>query len=204
MSLLVGSVVVAGQVSDSRGTTDCHPTTTTTIRRANLDSDSQREAVAATNVTCAHDYSLSIVDECEHRQQSHWLRGMGATRTVEIVEANSRNDGRELFYVLRRGKSRAPDLGTAAVVHLSAVHSRRCRMPRFLLIYQANDPAIPPPRGWDLSGFDAFVGELTRRYPGREIRLVETFIRGQAERRRTMLLRYSSKADRYVIYSPKL
>lgn len=202
--LIVGSWCLAGQISDSPATTRCHPPIPTTLRSGNLDTDTHREVVTATNVTCAHEYSFSIVDECVHQNQTHWLRGMGQIDSHQIVEANGRSDGRELFYVLRRDQGRAPDLGTAALVHLSRLHSLRCPKPRFLFLYQGEDPLIPPPRGLDLSAFEVSLVELTRRYRGREVRLVETFVRGQTERRRTTLLRYSAKADRYLIYSPKL
>jgi hypothetical protein len=203
MSVLA-SLIVGGRVADSAGMPQCHPTVTRTIRTANLDTDRAREEIAATNVSCAHDYSLSVIDQCLDRRQSHWLRGMGRIERNEIVEANARSDGRELFYVLRRGPGRAPDLGTAALVHLSRLHSNRCPMPRFLFTYRGDDPLIPPPRGSDLAAFDVSIVELSRRYRGKEIRLVETFAVGAAETQRTTLLRYSAMADRYLIYSPKL
>lgn len=197
-------LIAAVDVTSSPATTACHPTTTTTIRRGNLDTDRAREAITATNVSCAHDYSLQIIDECAYQRQSHWLRGSGRIAHDEIVEANDRDDGRELFYILRRADAHAPDIGTAGLVHLRRIRSTRCPTPRFLFLYRGDDPLLPPPRGFDLTSFDVNLVQLTTRYRGREIRLLETFTRAQTETRRTTLLRYSAIADRYVIYSPKL
>jgi hypothetical protein len=71
-------------------------------------------------------------------------------------------------------------------------------------LYRGDDPLLPPPPGFDLTAFDISVVPLTTRYRGKELRLRETFAREQEETRRTTLLRYSARADRYVIYSPKL
>jgi hypothetical protein len=201
---LLLAVGVAGHAANSSATTDCHPTMTSTIREGNLDSDRAREAITATNVTCAHDYSLAIVDECLHVRKSHSLRGMGRIAHHELIEANHRNDGRELFYVLRRADAHAPDIGTAGVVHLRRLRSTGCPTPRFLFVYRGDDPLVPPPQGFDLAAFDVSVVQLTTRFRGREIRLLETFTRGQTQKLRTTLLRYSAAADRYVIYRPRL
>jgi hypothetical protein len=64
--------------------------------------------------------------------------------------------------------------------------------------------AHPPPPGYELTRFDVDLVELSSRYRGTEIRVAEFFTRQRAERRRVTLLRYSVRADRYVVYSPKL
>jgi hypothetical protein len=69
-------------------------------------------------------------------------------------------------------------------------------------VYRAEEPLIPPPPGWELAGFDVDLVELSSRYRGTEIRLVETFTREGRDRRRVTLLRYAPRADRYVIYRP--
>lgn len=201
---LVLAAALSIDATNSPARTNCHPTSTTTVRRGNLDTDRAREAVTATNVNCDHDYSLSIVDECPHVSKSHSLRGIGRIAQHEIIEANHRNDGRELFYVLSRDDAYAPDIGTAGVVHLRRLRSTGCPTPRFLFVYRGDDPLIPPPQGFDLTAFDVSVVQLTTRFRGSEIRLLEIFSRGQTQIRRATLLRYSAAADRYVIYSPKV
>jgi hypothetical protein len=204
LALALFWIGAATHAADSDGTARCHPTITRTIRTGNLDTDRAREEIAATNVSCAHDYSLSVIDQCAYHRQSHWLRGSGAIAHDEVLEANERNDGRELFYVLRRGDAHAPDIGTAGLLHLRRIRSTRCPTPRFLFLYRGDEPLLPPPAGFDLTAFEIRVMQLSTRYLGKELRLRETFRRGQEETRRTTLLRYSARADRYVIYRPKL
>jgi hypothetical protein len=201
---IVLAAALAGHTANSTATTECHPTSTMTIHRGNLDGDSAPETVTSTNVTCDHDYSLSIVDECQHVRKSHSLRGIGRRGRSEILEANHRNDGRELLYVLSREDAHAPDIGTAGLVHLRRLRSGGCPTPRFLFVYRGDDPLMPPPPGFDLTAFDVSVVQLTTRFRGSEIRLRETFARGQTEMRRMTLLRYSAPADRYVVYRPSL
>jgi hypothetical protein len=77
-------------------------------------------------------------------------------------------------------------------------------VPRQLFLYRASEPLIPPPSGFELGAFDVDLVELSSRYRGREVRLTESFERSGVGRRRVTLLRYSARADRYVVYSPKL
>jgi hypothetical protein len=194
---------VAGPV-ESPARTACHPTVTSPVLRANLDGDRAREEVTITNVNCAHEYAYGVNDVCPHYRTHHWLPGTGFHDTRAVVDANGIGDGRELFYVLRRGPHRAPDLGTAALVRLVRVSPDRCPVPRSLFLYRTSEPLLPPPRGVGLSRFDVQLVELSSRYAGPEIRVRETFMRRGIEQQRTMLLRYSRLADHYVIYSPKL
>ena len=195
---------LAGGVGESPATSSCHPSIATTVARANLDRGRGREEVTATNVSCAHEYAYAIKDVCGYHATSHWLTGTGFLDERRVLDANSTRDGAELFYILRRGNHRAPDLGTAALVHLVRLAPDTCPVPRFVFLYRAAEPLLPPPPSSRLAGFDVTVVELRSRYRGREIRLTETFTRPRGEQKRTILLRYSPPADRYVVYSPKL
>jgi hypothetical protein len=204
LALVLAAGIAAARAVDSPARASCHPTITTPLFRANLDRDRAREEVTATNVSCAHEYAYGVADQCAYHRQHHWLSGSGIQTERRIVQANGIADGREFFYVLRRSPARAPDLGTAAVVHLVRLSARRCPAPRHVFLYRAAEPLMPPPSGFELKDFDVALVELSFRYRGLEVRLTETFDREGAERRRVTLLRYSIRADRYVVYSPKL
>ena len=204
LALVLAAGVAATRVVDSPARADCHPTMTTPVLRANLDHDRGREEVTITNVSCAHEYAYGIADQCAYHRQHHVLAGTGVQKKRSVVEANGVADGREFFYVLNRDPARAPDLGTAAIVHLVRLSSRRCPAPRHVFLYRATEPLMPPPPGFELSSFEVDLVELSSRYRGLEVRLTETFDRQDVDRRRVMLLRYSARADRYVVYSPKL
>jgi hypothetical protein len=197
-------VVVLGWIGDSSAINTCHPTMTTTALRANLDRDRTHEEITTTNVSCDHEYAYGVRDFCEHRWASHWLNGTGLLDSRRVLQANGVRDGMEFFYVLRRSDHRAPDLGTAALVHLVKLAPRKCASLRYLFRYQAAEPLLPPPGGSTLVRFDVALTELSSRYRGTEIRLIETFEHPSGDKRRTTLLRYSRLADRYVVYSPKL
>jgi hypothetical protein len=177
---------------------------TAPVLSANLDRDRSLEEVTATNVNCAHEIAYGINDVCPYDKKHHWLIGTGFQKKRQVLEANGVADGREFFYVLERAEHRAPDIGTAGLVHLVRLTSDRCPLPRFIFLYRADEPLLPPPPSYELARFEVAVVELSTRYRGREIRLTETFTRSGTEKRRVQLLRYSSRADRYVMYSPKL
>jgi hypothetical protein len=207
IALWVAVAAFAVPGDDSRAAGACHPTITQPVLRANLDRDRAAEEITLTNMNCAHEYAYGINDACgsASHMTHHWLKGIGVQEARAVVEANRVADGREFFYVLHRADHRAPDLGSAGLVHLVRVTPDRCPLPRFLFLYRADEPLLPPPRGASLARFEVTLVELSSRYPGTEIRLVETFSRdGAGSRRRVTLLRYSRRADRYVIYSPKL
>ena len=203
-TLACGMAALAGGSAEAPATSACHPTITVPVVRANLDRDRAIEEVTLTNMNCAHEYTYGINDLCGARKTHHWLSGLGLQDSRSVVEANSVADGREFFYVVRRAAHRAPDLGVAGLVHLVRVTPDRCALPRFLFLYRADEPLLPAPAGARMDRFDVGLVELSSWYRGTEIRLTETFTRGPVKQRRTMLLRYSRRADRYVIYSPKL
>ena len=204
LALVLAAGVAATRVVDAPASADCHPTMTTPVLRANLDRDRGREEVTITNVSCAHEYAYGVADQCAHHRQHHWLAGTGIQKERRVVEANGVADGREFFYVLNRDPARAPDLGAAAVVHLVRLSTRRCPVPRHVFLYRATEPLLPPPPGFELSSFDVDLVELSTRFRGLEVRLTETFDRQGVARQRVILMRYSVRADRYVVYSPKL
>ena len=196
--------LLAVDIADSPATSACHPTFTDPILRANLDEDRALEAVTRTNVSCAHEIAFGIDDQCRGQRNSFRMPGKGFRNERRVLDANRTPDGREFFYILREPEHRAPELGTAALVHLVRLAPDACPVPRLLFVYRADKPLLPPPRGHTLAGFDVEIAELSSRYRGAEIRLVEMFGGTATERRRVTLLRYSPRGDRYVIYRPKL
>jgi hypothetical protein len=202
-AFLATAALLAGSVGDSAATTACHPNTTTPILRGNLDRDASREVITATNVTCSHEYAYSIDDRCLNVTNHHWLSGQGIQRERKLANVNGNaRDGREFFYVFRR--ERPDDIGSAHLVHLVLMAPNRCPRPRYLFRYESSEPLLPPPRAAELTEFNVAPVQLSSRYKGLEIRLAETFKRGNERFTRTMLLRYSPRADRYVVYRPQL
>lgn len=199
---VLGLALLAGQVAESPARLTCHPTFTTPILRANLDRDSALEAVTVTNVTCAHEIAFGVEDRCGGQRRRYRLPGTGFRNERRIAEANRVPDGREFFYILRQPETRAPELGTAGLVHLVRPAPDACPRPRSVFLYRAADPPLPLPRGATLKGFDVELAELHSRSPGLEIRLVELLSGMSSEQRRITLFRYARQADRYVIYSP--
>ncbi len=203
-ALGVALALLAGEIGNAPAAPSCHPSFTDPLLRANLDRDPALEVVTGTNVSCAHEIAFGVTDECRGRRKEHRLPGRGLRNERKVVEANRLADGREFLYILRQPDSAAPELGTAALVHLARIAPGSCPVPRLLFWYQADRPPIPPPRGITLSAFDVEVMELNARYKGMEIRLVELFSGRSTVRRRITLLRYSRGTDRYVIYSSTL
>jgi hypothetical protein len=192
--------VLAGRAADSSARLGCHPTFTDPLLRANLDRDRAFEVVTVTNVSCAHEIAFGVEDHCRGQRKAYRLPGKGFRNERRVIEANRVSDGREFFYILREPENRAPDLGTAALLHLAQPATGACPVPRFLFRYRADAPPLPPPRGHTLTGFDVELVELSTRYRGLEIRLVEMFGGMGTEKRRVTFLRYSPRTDRYVIY----
>lgn len=202
-AFLASAALLAGPTSDSTATSACHPNVTTPILRGNFDRDRAPEVVSATNVTCSHEYAYSIEDRCPHFTQQHWLSGRGFQDERRVTNANAlTRDGREFFYIFRR--DHPPERGSAHLVRLVAVPPARCPRPRYLFRYESSEPLLPPPGAAELVTFNVDLVQLTARYQGSEIRLAETFKRGTERFTRTILLRYSRRADRYLVYSPKL
>jgi hypothetical protein len=110
--------------------------------RANLDRDRALEAVTITNVSCAHERAFGIQDACRGERQ-YQLPGSGFRHELRVAEANGRADGREFFYILRQPDTRAPELGTSALVHLVQRSPGTCGVPRLLFVYRSNEPPLP-------------------------------------------------------------
>jgi hypothetical protein len=191
--------VAATAVREAPAMRACHPSITETILRANLDRDRALEAVTTTNVSCAHERAFGIHDAC-HGERQYRLPGSGFRHELRVAEANGRADGREFFYILRQPETRAPELGTSALVHLVQRSPGTCGVPRLLFVYRSDDPPLPPPVGYTPTDFDVELLELSKRYRGLEVRLVELFGGRGPEMRRVTLLRYSRQGDRYVTY----
>jgi hypothetical protein len=117
-ALVAATAAAVAQSIDAPARSTCHPTTTTPLLRANLDRDREVEEVTATNLSCAHEMAFGVQDECDGRPNHHRLRGSGFRNERRVFNANARADGDEFLYILRQPETRAPDLGTSALIHL--------------------------------------------------------------------------------------
>jgi len=187
--LVVGLAVafLAGESADAPAKATCHPTITQQILRANLDRDRELEIVNATNVSCAHDYALSIDDRCVAQNRRYPLPGLGRQRQVVNVEANAQPDGRELFYALR-DSSKGIEGGAVAVLHLASRRQGTCPTAKYLYLFR------PGPK---VRLFQAQLGEFSKRYPGREVWLREVL----PGRVRVRFFRYDRRLARYIVYA---
>ena len=174
-----------------------------------LDGDAGHEKVEATRVEVegAEDpfdqTAVSVSDTCGGQVVSQRIAGpQDNLVTLRLRELDTRR-GREVFLDMRSGASGR--LGEAR-----GVAWRRggpsCRRPRFLLTYLSDRPT-PSPRGAtrEVTFFELRARRLTNRFRGTELVLVEQFLkRGEphccGSIRKTTLLRYDRRKDRYVRY----
>lgn len=186
LALVFAVALLTGEIADSPAKTTCHPTFTDPILRANLDRDGELEVVNATNVSCAHDYALSIDDRCRAQTRHYPLPGLGQRRQVVNAEANAQRDGQELFYVFSTS-SKGIERGVAAVVHLAPRRQGACPTPKYLFLFRP---------GQEVRSFEAKLGEFNRRYAGREVWLREVL----PSEVRVRFFRYDHRVARYIAY----
>jgi hypothetical protein len=187
LALVFAVALCTGEIADSPARTTCHPTFTDPILRANLDRDGELEVVNATNVSCAHDYALSIDDRCREQTRHYPLPGRGRQRQVANVEANAKPDGRELFYAIR-DSTKGIEGGGVAVLHLAPRRQGACPTPKYLFLFRP---------GQQVRSFEAQLGEFNRRYAGREVWLREVL----PSRVRVRFFRYDRRVARYIAYA---
>lgn len=174
-----------------------------------LDGDGDPEKVEAVRI------DLQAVEDAFDRtavRVSDTCRGQTVRRHVAGPQDNlaklrlkplDPRPGREIFVDLRSGASGR--LGEARVVAWRR-GGPRCRRPRSLFAYRSERPS-PSPAGAtrEVSSFLLRARELTPRFRGTELQLVEQFLRRREPSccgsiRKTTLLRYGRAKDRYVPY----
>jgi hypothetical protein len=142
---------------------------------------------------------IRVSDTCGDPSVSRTVAGPQDNLVKLRLKPLDTRRGREIFVDMRSGASGR--LGEVRVV----AWRPPCR-PRSLFTYLSDHPTASP-RGAtrEVSFFSVRAKELTRRYGGTELALVEQFLRrGEPSccgsiRKRT-LLRYSRAKDRYVPY----
>ena len=174
--------------------------------RGELDGDRQPERVSSAPVEerGARLIKLRIADRCGRTRIVRTVSGKHeAVTLLKLVAADIRR-GRELLFQMHDGAARRA--GEARLVAWRRTgRTRRCRAPRVLLRYSTRRPTRLPPGAHQLSAFELSAKQLTDRFAGREVLLVERFARLGDDAccpsiaRRTSY-RYDRGRDRYVRY----
>jgi hypothetical protein len=187
----LGLALVAARAGDSPARTTCHPSgsgaPTQRIHYANLDRDGFLERIIETVGGCPHQSVVALEDRCGRATRVHALPGVGDLARLDVLEANGREDGKELLFGFRARKPTARYRGNVGLVHFAPIAVGRCPRPVYVLSHFVRRP----PRG---------AGELVRlallRWAPREVRLHESFRRGALRETR---FRYVPREDRYVL-----
>lgn len=173
--------------------------------KANLDRDRALERIVASeDVSSDHSVwraSVAVVDRCRGRDRSLLvLDGYQRLETARAVQADGRS-ARETLGVLR---GLAAGAGEARLVRLVA-RAGRCPSLRTLFSYVAARAEPGPVPELRLTWFTVDLAELERRYPGRELRLVEQFSMPPmlSSVRRETLYRHVRTRDVYVAYATR-
>jgi hypothetical protein len=182
-----------------------------------LDADPDVEQVKAVEIPSPvdptdHDLSLvavDVVDKCNGAPTEQRIAGPEeALVTLRLVNADTRA-GKEAFVDLRSGASGR--FGELRVVALRPAPPGRsvCRVPHDDFRYSSTRPTHHPRGASALTDFELTVKDLTRRYKGRELRLLEGWAKPTdalccPSFEKTTLYRYDRKRDRYVRYGSKV
>jgi hypothetical protein len=180
--------VVAAAESPAR--VNCHPggSPSQRVQFANLDRDASLERIIETVGGCPHQSVVALEDRCGKTRRVHAVPGLGAVTRLDVLEANGREDGKELLFGFRPRRPTARYRGNAGLVHFARTAVGQCPRPVYVLSYFLR----PPPSG---------AGKLSRlallRSAPREVRLHESFSGGALRETR---FRYVQRQDRYVVY----
>jgi hypothetical protein len=183
----LGLAVVAAADSPARVTCHAGPPTQR-VQFANLDRDPFLERIIETVGGCPHQSVIALEDRCGKAKRVHAVPGLGAVSRLDVLEANGREDGKELLFGFRPRKPTARYRGNAGLVHFARIAVGHCPRPVYVLSYFLR---APPPGAGRLSRLG-----LLRSAP-KEVRLHESFSRGALRETR---FRYVQRQDRYVVY----
>jgi hypothetical protein len=196
------------------------------ILSANLDSDSDLERVVAQEVcegtdgslhlpqpTCAADQlsrrRVTIEDTCVGEPYTRRASSVqDYVDRLRVTEADGTTERQEVFFDLRSGATGRG--GDIRVVHYDQGKGGACPQPRALFRYPTSSTLGPIPRGAaGRDSFSAFLRDYRRRYPGKEIRLIETYVdRNDAfccpSFRRVTHFRFSPKGGEYIRYRTRV
>jgi hypothetical protein len=185
--------------------------------KVNLDSDPALERVVPREVCEATDGKLSppspkcasdqisrrrveLEDTCDGQQRVLVISSLQDFVTrLQVTEADGATTAPEIFFDVRSGASGR--VGEARLVRYDGI---ACTRAKTLFRYPTSRTTGRRPRGaLGVNSFFASLGESSKRYRGKELRLTETYIdRDDAlccpTFRRVTFFRYSRKGDRYI------
>jgi hypothetical protein len=193
---------------------------------ANLDAGPVREHVVPQRVcrtaagdihlpqpTCSADEfpqrRVAIEDVCEGKAYISVISSVQDTvDRLKVVNADPTTQRPEVFFEARSGATGRG--GDVRVVRYDPIEGSPCSKPRRLFRYPTRATLGTVPRGAaERDSFGALIGEFSKRYKGREIRMNETYVdRDDAfccpSFRRITFFRYESGQDRYVRYQTRV
>jgi hypothetical protein len=193
---------------------------------ANLDAGPVREQVVPERVcrtpagdihlpqpTCSGDEfpqrRVVIQDVCEGKPYTSVISSVQDTvDRLKVVNADPTTKRPEVFFEARSGATGRG--GDVRVVRYDPVKGSPCSAPRRLFRYPTRATLGPVPRGAaGHDGFGASIGEFSKRYKGREIRINETYVDSDdafccPSFRRITFFRYKSAQDRFVRYQTRV
>lgn len=191
------------------------------VKRANLDSDPELERVVAEEVClsegalrgrapCANDEfparRMVLEDTCQGMPARYLLsRVQDTVERFQLAEIDGRRGRPEVFFLMRSGAS-----GRVAYARLYRYLRRRgapCPAPSRLFAFPSRGTLGPIPRGAEgRAGSDVRVREYSRRFGGKELQVIETYVdRDDAfccpSFRRTSYFRFSRRRGAYVRFA---
>jgi hypothetical protein len=182
-----------------------------------LDSDPDVEQVKAVEIPSPvdpadHDLSqvaVDVVNNCPGGPTEQRIAGpQEALVTLRLVNADT-HPGKEAFVDMRSGASGR--FGELRVVSLrpAPAGGAVCQIPHDDFKYLSTHPTRHPRGTNALTDFELTVKNLTRRFNGRELRLLEGWAKPTdalccPSFQKTTLYRYDRKRDRYVRYASKV
>jgi hypothetical protein len=148
-----------------------------------------------------------IEDECIGDRVRHRVSSIGDSVDVLRAVDVDRTSPPEVFFVLRLGiKGRT---GGARILRFEPEFAGECSRPKVLFFYTTTRPPIKPPDDAGIANFAVVLRDFSRRFPGLEVRLSESYV-GLREplccpsRRRITFYRFGPGRQRYVRYKSKL
>jgi hypothetical protein len=182
----------------------------------NLDSDPAVEQLTAVRIPSSVDpgdddlaqVAVDVLDTCPGGQTDQRVAGPEeALVTLRLVDADTRL-GKEALIDMRAGAS-----GRHGLLRLVSLRpgpaGGPCELPHNDFSYLSTRPTRHPRGANALTDFEIAVKDFSRRYRGKEVRLLEGWAKPTdalccPSFEKTSLYRYDRKTDRYVRYSAKV
>ena len=178
---------------------------------ANLDSDPAPERLVVTDIQAGQftQHNVQLQDTCDGAPVTYDLlpKPQDVIDRLRVVRAEGRKRPDTLVVAVSGASGRA---GVAELERYDDAQTAEadggCTQPKVLFSYDSTNPRPRPPRHFTVAGFRVSVRNLTKRFHGREIRLVEGLAGPHdalccPSRLRVTRLRYDRARDRYVRYA---